>query len=53
MIADMINNEKLNPLVTKLWGEKLIISTAFITQSYLKVSKEIGPKTTHLYYENS
>ena len=37
MIADMINNKKLNPVVTKL----LSISIVFITQSYFKVSKDV------------
>ena len=37
MIADMINNKKLNPIVTELFisGRKLNISTVFIIQSYL------------------
>ena len=41
MIADMINNNKLNPVVTGLFfrGRKLIISIVFITQSYFKVPK--------------
>ena len=41
MIADMINNKKLNPVVTELLirGRKLNISFAFITQSYFKVPK--------------
>ena len=41
MIADMINNKNLNPVVTELFirGRKLYISTVFITQSYFKVSK--------------
>ena len=35
MIADMINNKKLNPVVTALFirGRKLSISIVFITQS--------------------
>ena len=35
MIADMINNKKLNPIVTELFirGRKINISTVFITQS--------------------
>ena len=39
MIADMINNKKLNSIVTELfiWGRKLIISVVFITQSHFKV----------------
>ena len=41
MIADMINNKKLNPVVTELFirGRKINISIVFITQSYFKVSK--------------
>ena len=41
MIADMINNNKLNPIVTELFigGRKLNISMAFNTQSYFKVPK--------------
>ena len=41
MIADMINNKKLNPIVTELFirGRKLNISIAFITQSYFKRAK--------------
>ena len=38
-IADMINNKKLNPVVTELFirGRKLNISIVFIIQSYFKV----------------
>ena len=41
MIADRINNKKLNSVVTELFarGRKLNISLVFITQSYLQVSK--------------
>ena len=41
MIADMINNYKLNPIVTELFirGRKLNVSIVFITQSYFKVPK--------------
>ena len=37
----MINNKKLNPIVTELFvrGRKLNISIVFITQSYLKCQK--------------
>ena len=43
MIADMINNNKLNPIVTELFirGRKLNISIVFITQSYFKVPKYV------------
>ena len=41
MIADMISNNRLNPIVTELFirGRKLNISIVFITQSYLKYQK--------------
>ena len=41
MIADMISNNKLNPIVTELFirGRKLNISIAFITQYILKYQK--------------
>ena len=43
MIADMINNKKLNPMVTELFirGRKPNISIVFITQSYFKVPKDV------------
>ena len=51
MIADMINNRKLNSIVTELFirGRKLNISIAFITQSYFKVPKDVRLKTTHFF----
>ena len=41
MIADMLNNEKLNPKVTKLFsrGRKLSSSLLFITQFYFATPK--------------
>ena len=41
IIADMLSNEKLNPIVTKLFirGRNLNISLVFITQSYFTVPK--------------
>ena len=47
----MINNKKLNPVVTELFirGRKLNISTAFISQSYFKVPKEVKLNTTHVF----
>ena len=41
MIADMINNKKLNSIVTELFTRcrKQNISLLFITQSYFKSSK--------------
>ena len=56
MIADMINNKKLNSIVTELFirSMKLNISLVFITQSYFKVPKDIRLNFTHFfYYENS
>ena len=49
MIADMINNNKLNSIVTDLFirDRKLNISPVFITQSYFKVPKEVRLNTTH------
>ena len=51
MIADMINNNKLNPVVTELFirGRKLNISIAFITQSYLKVPKDVRLNSRHFF----
>ena len=47
MIADMINNKKLNLVVTELFirGRKLNIAIDFITQSYFKVPKEVRLNT--------
>ena len=49
MIADMINNKKLNPVVTELFirGRKLNISIVFIAQSYFKVPKDVRLNSTH------
>ena len=43
VIADLINNKKLNLVVTELLirGRKLNISIVFITQSYFKVPKDV------------
>ena len=51
MIADMINNNKLNPIVTELFirGRKLNISIVFITQSYFKVPKVVRLNSTHFF----
>ena len=51
MIADMINNKKLNSVVTELFirGRKLNISLLFITQSYFKVPKDVRLNTTHFF----
>ena len=49
MIADMINNTKLNSIVIELFirGRKLNVSLVFITQSYFKVPKDARLNTTH------
>ena len=51
MIADMINNKKLNSTVTELFikRRKLNISLVFITQSYFKVPKDVRLNTTHFF----
>ena len=51
MIADMINNKKLNSIVIELSirGRKLNIYLVFITQSYFKVSKNVRLNTTHFF----
>ena len=51
MIADMINNKKLNPIVTELFirGRKLNISVVCITQSYFKVPKGVRINSTHFF----
>ena len=51
MIADMINNKKLNSIVTELFirGTKLNISLVFITKSYFKVPKNVRLSTTHFF----
>ena len=51
MIADMINNKKLNSIVTELFirSRKLNISLVFITQSYFEVPKYVRLNTTHFF----
>ena len=51
MIADMINNKKLNPIVTELFvrGRKINIPIVFITQSYFKVPKDVRLNSTHFF----
>ena len=50
MIADMINNKKLNSII-KLFirGRKLNISLVFITQSYFKVPKDVTLNSTRFF----
>ena len=51
IIADMINNNKLNPVVIELFirDRKLNISIVFITQSYFKVPKDVTLNSTHFF----
>ena len=51
VMADMINNKKLNPIVTEMFirGRKLNISIVFIKQSYFKVSKDVRLNSTHFF----
>ena len=51
MIADIITNKKLNPIVTELIsrGRKINISVVFITQPYLVVPKIIRLNCTHYF----
>ena len=51
MIADMINDKKLNSIVTELFirGRKWNISLVFITQSYFKVPKDVRLNSTHFF----
>ena len=47
----MINNNKLNPVVTDLFvrSRKLNISTVFITQSYFRVPKDVRLNSKHFF----
>ena len=51
MIADMIINKKLNPVVTELFirGRNLNFPIAFITQLLFKVPKEVRLNSTHFF----
>ena len=51
MIADMINNKKLNSTVTELFirGRKPNIYLVFITRSYFKGPKDVRLNTTHFF----
>ena len=51
VIADMLGNTKLNPIVTELFigGRNLNISLVFITQSYFSVPKNIRLNSTHYF----
>ena len=49
MIADMIDNKKLNPIVTELFirDRKVNISIVFFTQSSFKVPKDVRLNSRH------
>ena len=51
MIADMINNKKLNSIITELFirCRKFNISLLFISQSYFKVPKNVRNNSTHFF----
>ena len=51
MIADMLINKKIIPVVTELFfrGRKLNISIVFITQTYFSVLKNIRLNSTHYF----
>ena len=51
MIADVINNKKLNLVGTELFirGRKLNISLILIIQTYFKVLKDVRLNTTHFF----
>ena len=51
MIADMLSNKKLGPIVTELFlrGRKLNISLVFITESYFAVTKNIRLNSTYYF----
>ena len=51
MIADMMNNKKLNSIVPELFirDRKLNISLVFITQSSFKVPKDVRLNTNHFF----
>ena len=52
---DMINNKKLNSIVTELLirDKKLNTSTVFSPQSNIKVPKNVRLNSTHFFNENS
>ena len=51
MMTDMINNKKLNLVVTDLFirSRKRNISIVFITQSFFKVPKDVRLNSTHFF----
>ena len=51
MIADVIDNKKLNSIVSELFttGREINISIVFITQSYFKVPKDARLNFRHFF----
>ena len=51
IIADMINNKKLNSIVTKLFikDRKLNISLVFFMQPYFEVPKDVRLNSAHFF----
>ena len=51
IIADMISNKNLHPVVTELFirSQKLNISLIFVTQSYFPIPKDVRLNTTHFF----
>ena len=51
MIPDMINNKKLNPIVTELFirSRTLNISIVCIKKSYFRVLKDVRLNSTHFF----
>ena len=51
MIADMLNNKKLNPIVTELFirGRKLNVYLVFVTQSSFAVQRNIRLNSKHYF----
>ena len=51
MIADMLSNQKLNPIVTELFirSIKLNNSFFFVTKSYFAVPKIVRLNSTHCF----
>ena len=51
MIPDVVNNKKLNSIVTELFirGRKLNIFLVFVMQSHFKVLKDVKLNSTHFF----
>ena len=51
MIADMLSNKRLNPIVTQLFirGRKQNIYLVFLKQSYFAVPKNTRLNSTHYF----